>query len=349
MTVSPFDHPWLSRLLGDDEIGRHFSAEAEHAAMIDFEAALAATEGAEGIIPSDAAALIAERIGTFHADTEAMAGATARDGVVVPEFVRQLRVFLAPHGRYVHVGATSQDVIDTSLILRLRPIVAEFEARLTQLDAALALLDGRFGTALLMGRTRMQDALPITFADRIAAWRQPLIRHRARLAELTPRLLVLQLGGAVGTLDKLGDKGGAVAARLASTLGLGIATQWHSQRDNLAECASWLSLVSGSLGKLGTDIALMAQMGEIALENGGTSSAMPHKQNPVAAEMLVALARYNATLVAGMHHALVHEQERSGAAWTLEWLTLPQMVMATAASLRTAIALSGQIVRVGQT
>ncbi|MBN8997630.1 MAG: 3-carboxy-cis,cis-muconate cycloisomerase [Rhizobiales bacterium] len=348
MSLTPFDHPWLSGLLGDDEVAAQFSAEADHEEMVYFEEALAAAEGAEGVIPAEAAEYIADHIGGFGADFEALAKACARDGVVVPEFVRQLREFMGPHGPYVHVGATSQDVVDTSLILRLRPVTGVFRERLPALDAALATLDTRFGANTLMGRTRMQDALPIRVADKVATWRGPLGRDLLRLDELLPRLLVLQFGGAVGTLDKLGDKGRAVAARMAEALGLGLPERsWHSQRDNLAEFAAWLALVTGSLGKLGADVALLAQMGEIALSGAGASSAMPHKQNPVAAEVLVALARHNAALVGSMHQALVHEQERSGAAWTLEWLTLPQMVAATAASLRTALSLVASIAGLG--
>jgi 3-carboxy-cis,cis-muconate cycloisomerase len=197
----------------------------------------------------------------------------------------------------------------------------------------------------------MQDALPIKVADRIGAWRAPLLRHLARIEEIAPRLLVLQLGGAVGTRDKLGGKGAAVAARLAYQLDLAVpAHAWHTQRDGLAEFAGWLSLVTGSLGKLGADVALMAQAagGEIALRGGGGSSAMPHKSNPVAAEVLVALARYNATLVSAMHAALVHEQERSGSAWTLEWLALPQMIMTAAAALRTAGSLLADVESLGR-
>lgn len=202
----------------------------------------------------------------------------------------------------------------------------------------------------MMGRTRMQDAVPIMVADRLATWRGPLLRHLDRLRELMPRLMQLQFGGAAGTLDKLGDKASAVASRMGETLGLNVpARSWHSQRDGIVELADWLSLVSGSLGKIGVDIGLMAQnsVGEISLDGGGGSSAMPHKQNPVGAEVLVALARYNATLTGGMHHALVHEQERSGAAWTLEWLILPQMVMTAGASLRTASVLLEQVIGIG--
>ncbi|RVC10936.1 3-carboxy-cis,cis-muconate cycloisomerase, partial [Mesorhizobium sp. M7A.F.Ca.AU.001.01.1.1] len=151
-----------------------------------------------------------------------------------------------------------------------------------------------------------------------------------------------------GTLEKLGDKGPAVRAALAAKLGLGDAPHWQNQRDALADFAGLRKQLSGSLGKCGQDIALMAQGGtEIELSGGGGSSAMPHKQNPVKAEALVALARFNATQLAGMHHALVHEQERSGAAWTLEWLLLPQMVIATAASLRLAAELAAQVESLG--
>ena len=142
----------------------------------------------------------------------------------------------------------------------------------------------------------------------------------------------------------------AVARRVAAELGLGLPpSHWHTQRDGLAEFAGWLSLVSGTLGKLGMDVGLMAQnaVGEIRLSGGGGSSAMPHKQNPIKAEVLVALARYNATLLPAMHTALVAEQERSGAAWTLEWLVLPQMAVTTGAALRTAGELVGAIKEMG--
>ena len=349
MSVTPFNHPLLGRLLGDGEVAAQFSAEAEIAQMTVFESALAVAEGAEGVIPPDAAAAIASRLASFEANMAALAEATARDGVVAVEFVRQLRAHVGePHGAHVHFGATSQDVIDTALVLRLRPVLATLGQRLNSLVAELEQLSAREGARPLMGRTRMQDALPITAGARIEAWSLPLARHRERLVELRPRVLVLQFGGAVGTLDKLGAKGRSVAERMAAHLDLGLPKHsWHTERDGLVELAGWLSLLTGTLGKMGQDIALMALAGEVALEGTGGSSAMPHKHNPVKAEMLMALARYNATLVAGMHQALVSEQERSGAAWTLEWLVLPQMVVAAAAALRTAIELARSIKSIG--
>ena len=351
MSVSPFDSPLLSGLLGDDEIAGCFSAEAEIAEMLRFEIALAEAEGAEGVIDPDAAEHVVEQLKVFDVNADAIRTATTRDGTVGVEFVRQLREWLgAPYDQDVHFGSTSQDVVDTALMLRLQPVLAIFERRLLAIIARLDELDGQFGRNSLMGRTRMQDALPISVHDKLATWRGPLQRDLERLTELRPRVLQVQFGGAAGTLDKLGDKAAAVTARLAQALGLSAPpSSWHTQRDSIVELADWLSLVSGSLGKLGVDMALMAQnrVGELAIEGGGGSSAMPHKHNPVGAEVLVALAHYGEALTGAMHASLVHEQERSGAAWTLEWLALPQLVMTTGASLRTAEALLAQVTRIG--
>ena len=349
MTVSPFDHPLLSGLLGDEEAARYFSLEADIAAMLAFERALAGAEAACGVVSHEAEAAIAKALATFRPDTAKLRAGVAKDGVVVPELVRQIRATVdGKHRDFVHFGATSQDVIDTSLVLRLRGAVEHIGLLLSENIVRLAGLEQDFGGRALTAMTRMQPAMPITVADRIASWRAPLERHHLRLKELSARLLVVQFGGAAGTLDKLGGKAAAVRAALAAKLGLGDAPQWHSQRDTLAEFAGWLSLVTGSLGKFGQDIALLAITGaDIRLSGGGGSSAMPHKQNPVKAEALVALARFSAVQLSGMHHAMVHEQERSGAAWTLEWLILPQMVVATAAALRLAAELAGQIESLG--
>jgi 3-carboxy-cis,cis-muconate cycloisomerase len=343
MNISVFDHPWLGALLGDGETARHFAPEAELRSMLQFETALAKVEAGLGIIPAAAAVAIARAGESFQPDEAALAQAAARDGLVVPEWLGQLRRAVgAPDDVHVHFGATSQDVLDTSLILRLKPILGIFAARLASFDDRLGELSRQHGTQTLMGRTRMQRALHITWADKIAAWRAPLTRHQARLQELKPRLLVVQLGGPVGTLDKLGDKGPAIVAALARELGLAApANAWHTARDTLAEFAGWLSLLTGALGKIGQDITLLAQneVGEVTIAGGGRSSAMIHKSNPVLAEILVSLARYNAVQLSGMHQALVHEMERSGAAWTLEWMVLPQMVAATGAALSRGIAL----------
>jgi 3-carboxy-cis,cis-muconate cycloisomerase len=349
MAVCAFDHPFLSGLFGNEEIETLLGVEAELAAMLRFEVALAEAEAEAGVIPQDAANAIATALAGFRPDMTALRKGVGRDGVVVPELVRQLReVIGAPHAERLHFGATSQDVIDTSLILRLKPVLDVFERRLDELEERFNRLDKRFGNKSLMGRTRMQAAIPITAGARIRSWRDPLIRHAKRLDELRPTLLIVQFGGAAGTLETLGGTGVAVRAALAQRLDLGDAPQWHSQRDRLAEFAGFLSLLTGNLGKFGQDVALMAQAGhEIVLSGGGGSSAMPHKQNPVAAEILVTLGRFNATQLSGMHHALIHEQERSGSAWSLEWLILPQMIVAAGSALRLAAEMAGRIDRIG--
>ena len=332
----------LSALAGDPEVEAFFTDAADLDAMLRFESALADAEAAVGLIPPEAAARIAAACAAFAPDWPALRAGLARDGVVVPELVRQLRAAVgAPHAVHVHRGATSQDVIDTGLVLRLAPVLDLLDGRLDALDAALAALSARDGAAPLMAQTRMQRALPFTATDKVETWRGPIPRHRARLSDLRPRLLRLQLGGPVGTRAELGAAGAAVAAHVADSLGLSDAPAWHAQRDGIVELGAWLALVAGSLGKLGQDVALMVQneLGAVRLAGGGTSSAMAHKSNPVPAELLVALARHVAGLSGTLASALVHENERSGAAWTLEWLALPPMVVATGAALRTALSL----------
>ena len=340
MSVAPFEHPFLSRLLSEPAAAALFSLDGELAAMLAFERALSLAQEEEGLLPAGAARAIARAIATFEPNHNALAVATRRDGLSTVELVRQLRAHVgARHAVHVHVGATSQDVIDTALVARLATLTTALDAALGSAIDHLARLRARDGAIALMGRTRMQRALPVTAADRIDAWARPLHRQRARLAALLPDLLVVQLGGAVGTLEALGDKRQAVRARLATHLGLrDPGAAWHTARDGFAVFSGWLATTCGLLGKIGADLALMTQ-GEIAeasLAEGGGSSAMPHKANPVAAEILVTLARFAATLSAGMQHALVHENERSGAAWTLEWMLLPQLCVATAASLARA-------------
>ncbi|MDR6634674.1 3-carboxy-cis,cis-muconate cycloisomerase [Phyllobacterium sp. 1468] len=350
MSISPFDHPFLSGLMGDEEAANCFSAENDIAAMLRFEIALAEAQAAENIIENAAAEAIRDACQNFSADMAALKSMVALDGVVIPELIRQLRdIIPLQHRGSLHLGATSQDVIDTSLMIRLKPVVTRLETGLSDIIADLDKLEKTFGNNGLMGHTRMQAAIAITVGDRIESWRGPLLRHRRRLDILKRDLPVIQFGGAAGTLEKLGDKGPAVRERMAGLLGLHDSPQWHSQRDIIVEFADFLSLISGSLGKIGQDIALLAQgSAELKLSGGGKSSAMPHKQNPVLAELLVALARYNATQISGMHHALVHEQERSGAAWTLEWMILPSMVASTTTALRSASSLLGSIESLGK-
>ena len=349
--MSVFDHPCLSGLLGSGEVAAHLSAEADLNAMLDFEVSLAMAEEVEGLIPAGCAARIKTAITEFVPDIPALNEATGRDGVVVPGLLKQVRARLDEEtAAALHFGATSQDVIDTSLAMRTLSVLSSLDAGLARVVGALDALNGHDGRKTVMAHTRMQAAMPVTVARKISSWRDPLVRHRERLPAIRDGAAVLHLGGPVGNLDSLGDRGPAVVERLAKTLGLSPCGQArHTERDGLADLANWLSLVTGSLGKTGADIALFAQqeMDEIELSKGGGSSAMPHKVNPVAAETLVALARFNALLLPGMHLSLVHENERSGSAWTLEWMVLPQMMLAAGAALRTAAGLFQSISFVG--
>jgi 3-carboxy-cis,cis-muconate cycloisomerase len=351
MSISPFDHPILSGLFGAEGISDAYSAENDVALMLRFETALAEAEAAEGLIPESAAKAIGAFCEQFTPDIPALNASTARDGVIVPGLVAQLRAGLgAEHAPYLHYGATSQDVTDTALIMRIAVGLGSLENGLTRIVGRLLDLQTEFGDNQIMGVTRMQDALPITVGHRIDSWRGPLVRNLERTEEFKPRLLVVQFGGAVGTLDKLGDKGTPVRRRLADLLGLGVADDvWHSQRDCVVEYASWLALVTGALGKIGQDLMLMAQqnVAAVSFSGGGGSSAMPHKQNPVIAEVLVALARFNAVQASAMQQAMIHEYERSGAAWTLEWLTLRQMIAAASGAVARAEEMLGQIERLG--
>jgi 3-carboxy-cis,cis-muconate cycloisomerase len=343
-------HPWLKGLLGDSEAAAIWGPEQQMQHMLAFEAAFTRALGGAGQISADQATKVAKLIADFAPDLDAMNTATMRDGVPVPELVAQLKRAAGADAGAVHTGATSQDVVDTALALTIKAFNALLADRLTALSADFGSLSQQFRDRTIMGRTRMQAALPIAFSDRLATWSHPLARHALRLEPMRPEIEVLSLGGAVGDRAALGDQGDAIAAAMATDLGLSNpAKAPHAMRDHIADYANLLSLITGSLGKMGQDICLMAQQGieEIGLEGAGASSAMPHKQNPVLAELLVSNARFNATQLAGMHHALIHEQERSGAAWGLEWMILPQMAQVTARSLSAAHDLTDRIMRIG--
>ena len=344
MTVSPLDSALHGGLFSEPEIAALFSDEAELRALLRVEAALARVQGRLDVIPAKAAKRISEVAETFAPDPTSLADGTAAAGIPIPALVAALRDAVGNEeaASFVHWGATSQDVIDSALVLRLEAALDLLEARLKAVSVVLAgLADGHRAT-LMVGRTRSQQAVPITFGLKAANWLAPLLRARQRLNQLRPRVLLLSFGGAAGTLAALGTRGPDVAEALAAELGLGLPPlPWHAQRDGIAELAGWLSLVTGGLGKLGQDVLLLAQseVGELregGAEGRGGSSTMPQKANPVSSEVLVTAARLNATLLSAIHQALPQEQERGGPGWQLEWLTLPQMVVMTGGALRQA-------------
>ncbi|WAJ28903.1 3-carboxy-cis,cis-muconate cycloisomerase [Antarcticirhabdus aurantiaca] len=331
----------VASLAGDDEIAAQFSATAEIAAMLRFEAVLAEAQGALGIIPDDAARAIAEAASRVVADKVAIRRGMARDGVPVPALVMELRAACGEaQGGFVHHGATSQDVVDSGSMLRLKMVLSLINDRVARVLGRLADMAADQAATPLMAQTRMQAALPFTAAEKLATWRVPLESHRGRLARLAAELPV-QLGGPIGNGASFGPDYPALRADLARRLGLREAQPWHADRTPVLDVAHGLALLTGSLAKIGQDVALMAQtrVQAIELTGGGESSAMAHKRNPVAAEALVALGRLNAGLLGTLAQSMIHENERSGAAWTLEWLVLPQMAEAAGGACRLAEAL----------
>lgn len=355
MALCPLDSALCGGQFGDPEIGALFSDTAEIAAMIRVEAALALAQARCGVIPAQAAAAIEEAIdaalrrfaveespdggGLPQALTPAALGpATAAAGVAAPALVAALRGLLPPEAaHWLHWGATSQDIADTALILRLRAALDLIAGRLDALIATLADLAEAHAGALMAGRTRSQIAAPITFGLRAGQWIQPLADARESLAALRPRLLKVQFGGAVGANAAVAPHGPAIMAALAMDLDLAPCPPWHTARGPLNDCAHWCAGLCGALAKMAGDLMLMgrAEIAEAQAGAGGGSSTMPQKSNPVAAETVLALARYAAALSAAQN-ASVHAEERDGAAWSLEWLTLPQTVVAAGACLRHA-------------
>lgn len=336
----------LSALAGDAEIEALLSDAAQLTAMLGFERALAESSAEAGFISEAAATAICAALDTYMPDWSALEAGMAQDGVVVPALIKQLKALVPePHRAALHQGATSQDVIDTALMLQLAKVFDVYESRLSALLETLGSLAAEHGGKALMAHTRMQVALPTTWGAKLASWSEPLKRQLRALVAMRRSLLVIQLGGPVGDRGSFGAHGDAIAAGMAKRLDLGLATPWQATRDPIVALGSLLAQISGSLGKLGMDVTLLAQneVGALRLAGGGGSSAMAHKSNPVNAELLVALARYNAGLSGTLNQAMVHENERSGAAWTLEWLTLPPMLVATGASLRLAALLLGQL------
>jgi 3-carboxy-cis,cis-muconate cycloisomerase len=330
-------------LFRSEDVENVFSSRASLQGMLDFEAALARAEARAGVIPSPAAVAIAAKCKAELFDVGALArGAKLAGNLAIP-LVKALTTLVAQSdkdaARYVHWGATSQDAIDTGCVLQLRQALKLIRNDLDRLTDGLAGLAKKHRSTIVVGRTWMQQALPTTFGAKVAGWLDALGRHRERLPETQRRALVLQFGGAVGTLAALGTRGPEVAKILAEELGLGLPDlPWHSHRDRIAEVATTLGLCVGTLGKIARDVALHAQteIGEVfePLEEGrGGSSTMPHKRNPVASAVVLAAALRVPGLVSTMLAAMVQEEERGLGGWHAEWETLQEIVRLSAGAL----------------
>lgn len=331
------------RLNSTDAMMKIFSARASLQRMLDVEAALARALASAGVIPHEAVGPIEAACCADLLDADALTHAAARAGNLAIPLVKQLTARVAdkaPHAaKYVHWGATSQDVIDTAMVLQLRDALAVLEAHLAALADALALQAERHRATPMIGRTWLQQALPITLGLKFAQWLDAIERHRTRLAQWRERAFVLQFGGAAGTLASLGEHGEAVSAALAAELGLSLpALPWHTQRDRIAEFATVLGLLTGTLGKMARDISLQMQteVGELAEPGAvgkGGSSTMPHKRNPVGCAAVLNAAARMPGLVGTMLGAMVQEHERALSGWQAEWDVVPDIARLGAGAL----------------
>jgi 3-carboxy-cis,cis-muconate cycloisomerase len=352
MSVSPIDSSVYGGLFTTPAMRAVFSDEARLQRMLDVEAALARAQAQLGLIPAAAAAEITANADLARFDLAAIGKGTELVGYPIVALVKALsRACAGDAGCYVHWGATTQDIMDTALVLQLRDGLELIRKDLRGIEAALEDLARRYRDTPMAGRTHTQHASPITFGFKCALWLAPLQRHSARLVRLSREIAVAQFGGAVGTLASLGADGIRVMTALAEELGLNTPPiAWHVGRDGLAEVASLLGLLTGSLGKIATDVALLmqAEIGEVAepyQEGRGGSSTMPQKRNPIACEFVLACARNVRQLVAVMLDATVQDHERATGPWHAEWIALPQAFALAAGALHhTRTMLEGLVV-----
>lgn len=316
-----------------------FSDESLLQAMLDFEAALARAEAREGVVPPKAAEAISAAAKTQHFDVAALARETQRAGTpgipVSKALTARVRSVDAEAARYVHWGATSQDVADTGLILLLKRAQPILAADLSRLEKKLTALSEKHSDTVMLGRTLLQGAPPVTFGLKAAGWLGAIRRSRTRLDAAFGEALILQFGGASGTLAALEGKGIAVGQAMAKDLGLGFPdAPWHAHRDRLGALVVACGVLTGALGKMARDISLLMQ-GEVDEaceaqgEGRGGSSTMPQKQNPIASSLALAAANRVPGLVAAFLAGMVQEHERGVGGWQAEWPTVAEVIQST--------------------
>lgn len=333
----------LDGLFRYDALEHIYSDHETIQSMLHFEAALARAQANAGIVPDPAARAIAANCRAEHFDLAELSKAAAISGNLAIPLIRQLTALVAradkDAARFVHWGATSQDVIDTASVLQLRRALELFEHDLAALTQTLSSLADMHRATPVVARTWMQQALPTTFGFIAAGWLDAILRHRRRIADLRAHTLVLQFGGAVGTLAALGARGPVVAEALGTELQLPVPpAPWHSHRDRMAEAATVCGLLAGTMGKIARDISLhtqteVAELFEPAGESRGGSSSMPHKRNPVTCAVVLSHAIRVPGLVSTMLAAMIQEHQRGLGGWQAEWETLPEIVRLTGGAL----------------
>lgn len=343
MPVNPADSPVLGALYGTDAMRAAMGESAFLQRMLDFEAALARAQSKLGIVPVPAASAITEAATVDKLDLKALADATRNTGYPVVGLVKQLTAASGPDaGRWTHWGATTQDVMDTAVVLQMRQGLALIRGELLELNGALAALAKRHRGTIMAGRTHLQHALPVTFGYKVAVWLSPLITMVERLDQLRPRVERLEFGGAAGTLASLGTQGIAVQRELARELGLACPDiPWHVARDGIAEAINFLGLICGALSKIATDVILLmqtevAEVNEPHVFGRGGSSTMPQKRNPISCEYIIAQSRGVHALVPQVLAAMAQDQERGTGPWQTELLAIGQAFNLTHGALAQA-------------
>jgi 3-carboxy-cis,cis-muconate cycloisomerase len=333
----------LDPLFTSDRMREIFSDASRLQRMLDFEAALARSLERVGIAAQSSVAPIESQCHSKLFSNDTLARAAALAGNLAIPLVKELTARVANSddkaAGFVHLGATSQDVIDTGMVLQLRDAFDDTQRELARFSTTLQKLTSAHRQTLLAGRTWLQQASPVTLGLKFAGWLDAAERHRERFTETRRRAEVLPFGGAAGTLAALGNNGPRVAEFLATDLNLALPDiSWHAQRDRFAEVATTYGLLAGTLGKIARDISLMSQteigeLAEPAAPGRGGSSTLPHKRNPVGCSVILAAAIRVPNLVSTMLAAMVQEHERGLGGWHAEWETLPEICMLTAGAL----------------
>jgi 3-carboxy-cis,cis-muconate cycloisomerase len=357
MTIGVLSSSLFGDMFGTEAMRAVFGDVAFVRNCVVVEAALARAQAHVGIIPNQAAAAISQAADAIAGGREALDFARLKRenetvGYPILPLVRQLAALSGEAGRYVHWGATTQDIMDSAVVLQIRDGLALIEDDLTRLRGHLAALARKYRDTPMAGRTHLQHALPITFGYKAAIWLSSFDRHAERLGELKKRVLLAQFGGAAGTLASLGDSEAALrtVAELARELGLGEpAITWHVARDGIAETVQFLALLGGSLGKIAYDVMLMAatefaEAAEPFIAGRGSSSTMPQKRNPISCELILAASkalRQHAGLVLD---AMVSDFERATGPWHVEWIAVPESFGYAAGALHQAEFMMGGLI-----
>ncbi|MCL4766622.1 MAG: 3-carboxy-cis,cis-muconate cycloisomerase [Hyphomicrobiaceae bacterium] len=355
MPSTVYDSAITRDAFGTPEMRRIFSDEAAVTHAVAVEVALARVQGRLGLVPAEAARRIEVSADAAAIDLDELRRENDLVGYPIIGLVHQLARQCGDAGRYLHWGATTQDIMDTASVLQIRAALDIVAADLKRIEETLAALARKHRLTVMAARTHLQHALPTTFGHKAAVWLSIVRRHRQRLDELRPRVLVVQLSGAAGTLASLGTRGLEVQEALAAELGLAApAITWHAARDGFAEAVGFLALVTASLAKIATDVALLMQT-EVAeafepfAPGRGSSSTMPQKRNPISCELIIAAAKAVRQHAGLMLDAVVADHERATGPWQLEWIALPESFIAAASALRQAAGmLSGLVVDAGR-